>query len=344
MRIFVSEFLTCGACAEEDLPESLLREGQCMLQCILEDCLRIPDCHVVTTWDHRLDQQKLPNDPNLELITSFTQNEEEHHFKRLTTACDLTYVIAPEFENILAERRMFVDECGGRFAGPSLATIELGSDKLRFAEYVRSNALRTIQTELVPLEESSLPFPYPVVVKPRDGAGSQNTFLLHSDEEWKHVAEAIADPSQTGEMICQPFERGTPISIGIIADNNNQPDILPVVHQRISEDGRFQYLGGLLPMNLSEQMTRKLQEHLQQFVALLPEWHGYMSIDIILPENENEPPIFVELNPRLSTSFIGYRQLTSQNLTERILFPRQDFEPLQWGQQQIHFLPDGQIQ
>ena len=59
MRIFVSEFVTCGAWPDELPRGSLLREGRSMLAAILADCARIPHCEAVTTWDRRLGPPKI---------------------------------------------------------------------------------------------------------------------------------------------------------------------------------------------------------------------------------------------------------------------------------------------
>ena len=53
-RIFISEYLTSGACDDELFASSLLLEGVTMLQAVLDDCSQISNCEIVTTIDHRI--------------------------------------------------------------------------------------------------------------------------------------------------------------------------------------------------------------------------------------------------------------------------------------------------
>ena len=47
---------------------------------------------------------------------------------------------------------------------------------------------------------------------------------------------------------------------------------------------------------------------------------GHFGIDVIVPDDGSEP-VVVEINPRLTTSYLGYRELMTENVAERILFP-----------------------
>ena len=47
--------------------------------------------------------------------------------------------------------------------------------------------------------------------------------------------------------------------------------------------------------------------------------------------------LLVEINPRLTTSYIGYRKLTNENLMEHILFPERFPKPILWKDQTVQF-------
>jgi hypothetical protein len=51
--------------------------------------------------------------------------------------------------------------------------------------------------------------------------------------------------------------------------------------------------------------------------------------------------LIVELNPRLTTSYIGYRQLCEDNLMERLLFPDRCGQPLCWRTGSVAFDANG---
>ena len=85
---------------------------------------------------------------------------------------------------------------------------------------------------------------YPVVCKPRSGAGSQATFLARDAAE---LSTPVAETEWPGERIVQPFVSGLPVSTALIVGKTNTIALLPAA-QVLSKDGRFQYHGGVVPL------------------------------------------------------------------------------------------------
>src|SRR5262249_60505028 len=106
---------------------------------------------------------------------------EETAVRDLAAAADGSLVIAPEFDDILRGRCRWVEEAGGRLLGPSSEAVALTADKLRLGEHLLGHAAPTPPCRLVAPGPS--PAGFPLVCKPRHGAGSQATFLVHSDAE-----------------------------------------------------------------------------------------------------------------------------------------------------------------
>jgi len=69
---------------------------------------------------------------------------------------------------------------------------------------------------------------------------------------------------------------------------------------------------------------------------------GYIGFDLILPPNAPQP-LIVEANPRLTTSYLGYRALAEENLAARILQPARADNPIAWKAETIVFKPDGRL-
>ena len=61
----------------------------------------------------------------------------------------------------------------------------------------------------------------------------------------------------------------------------------------------------------------------------IPDLWGYVGVDFV---DTDEGPVVLEINPRLTTSYLGYRALTQDNLAERILVPagRRKHKPIDW--------------
>jgi predicted ATP-grasp superfamily ATP-dependent carboligase len=56
---------------------------------------------------------------------------------------------------------------------------------------------------------------------------------------------------------------------------------------------------------------------------------------MILPDDSPQQPVVVEINPRLTTSYIGYRQLTGINLLERMLSKNIFTVPIPWDNHEV---------
>ena len=207
MRIFVYEYL-CGGAAP-DLSPSLRTEGRAMLSAVLEDLCRVPGVEVVTRLDPAL-ADALPRPKNLTIHLAQAGAEEED-LRRLARTSDYTLLIAPEFQDLLGERCQWVEEAGGRLLGPSSEAVRLTADKLRLAHDLRTRGVPTPET--VPWSPDAAALGFPLVVKPRDGAGSQATFLVQDEEELRECPQQAAAEGWRGELIVQPFVPGKSASI-----------------------------------------------------------------------------------------------------------------------------------
>ena len=70
---------------------------------------------------------------------------------------------------------------------------------------------------------------------------------------------------------------------------------------------------------------------------------GYVGFDLLFPHDEPKSMRIVEINPRLTTSYLGYRVLCKENIMERVLFPENFHEPMRWADRAARFTPDGQV-
>ena len=74
----------------------------------------------------------------------------------------------------------------------------------------------------------------------------------------------------------------------------------------MSDDGRFVYLGGSLP--LPHALASRATRLAQQAVAALPDPLGYVGVDLVLgADADGADDYVIEINPRLTTSYIGLR-------------------------------------
>ncbi len=214
----------------------------------------------------------------------------------LLPKCEAVLLIAPESNDTLAHLADTVVSAGVRLLGPSQDAIRLCADKLTLASHWRQHGVPTPTTTLATV----MPTEFPVVVKPRDGAGSCNTVLCSNVEEYR-----IASIPNT---IVQRYHAGIAASVAFI-----NGEALPPCRQLQSTDGHFQYLGGECP--LRSDLAARATRIAKLAVACVPGLAGYYGVDVVLGEID----LAIEINPRLTSSYIGLRRIVPMNLAGLML-------------------------
>jgi len=333
MRFFVCEY-TC-ATATAASAESLRTEGWAMLSAVLEDFGRLPGAEVVTL----LREPGQPVPPGIEVRR--TGAAEEPHFRELAGAADYSLVIAPEFDDLLAARCRWVEEAGGRLLGPSSSAVAITADKFTLAALLAQQGVPTPPCVLLPA--GALPFRFPLVCKPRHGAGSQATFLLRDAGDLSRCVAQAAAKGQTGDAVLQPFVPGQPASVAFLLGPSACLPLLPAT-QVLSQDGRFHYQGGEAP--LPPGPARRAVNLGRRAVAVVPGLRGCVGVDLILGEaDDGSRDQVVEINPRLTTSYVGLRALAVPNLAELMcrVVAGADVAEVAWRPGAVRFRASGEV-
>ena len=279
-----------------------------MLLAGVADFAAVPQNTVVSTWDRRLGRFPLSN---IDVIQVDSAADEADAFKRLTRAADGTLVIAPETDGILHERLRMIDESSGTSLGVNHRAVEIAADKLETFHVLNQHGVRTPETQLLNSDDH-VPLRFPVVIKPRDGAGTEKTFIVRDANTYEWVrCEAVSD----SDFVMQSWHDGQSCSVALIG-SPTQYEWLPITWHSYSEDelGRIRFLGG----EVTSKHRPDLQKVCQAAADAIGWTGGYMGFDCILPADGNEP-VIIEINPRLTTSYVGYRALTQENLALRML-------------------------
>ncbi|MCE9546770.1 MAG: ATP-grasp domain-containing protein [Planctomycetia bacterium] len=312
MKLFLYEHITggglLGADFAEPLPPSLLAEGRAMIEAVAADFSNIPGAEVTLLAEPRAGISA----PGCRVIEVRDVAEAESAFDRLAGESDWTLVIAPELEGALLDRCRRVEQCGSRLLGPGPKLVELASDKHAMAEHL-AKQLAGHATEGIALEPGQrLPvvFPYPAVLKPRDGAGSQDVRLVPTADD------AAGWPPVKFPARLERFRAGIAASVAVLCGPAGI-HALPPCRQHLSDDGQFRYLGGSLPLEpgLSERATYLALAAVQT----LPSPQGYIGVDLVLGQVGHEDDVVIEINPRLTTSYVGLRAASIGNLAEAML-------------------------
>ena len=343
MNVFVSEYLTSGALSGQPLPESLFIEGRAMLSAIVEDLLRIPDCQVSTTLDRRLNND-FPIQTALQTRWIESAAEETQAFEELISTTDATLVIAPETDGALAGRVERVRNLSGTSLNCLPDAIRLCGDKLNLFQHFLDHDVPTIATFPKPatFERCRELVGAACVMKPRDGAGSWLTFAMSDcrPTAWREAEHAFRLAGALDRALVQPWIKGRALSVGCLCDDMGAIEILPVAEQQLT-DGTFQYLGGCIPADIPSHGIDAIHEVVRAACHCIEGLRGYIGIDILAPDENPGAPLIVEINPRLTTSYVGYRQLCRDNIAQRLLpcASGSRSNPLDWNAGSIEFRP-----
>jgi tyramine---L-glutamate ligase len=310
MHIFLYEWITGGGLVEEPspLPESLLIEGQAMLSALAADFAALPDTTVSALRDARLDSMSLRR---CEVVDVHSREHHLEEFSRLSQQADHTLVIAPEFDNILADTVNLARETGARLLAASDEFIAIAANKQSTAERLAAAGVPVPEAILLAADAERLPFDfqYPGVLKPLDGAGSQHTFLVTSrfDEP----------PPYPWPRRLERFVPGSPASVAFLCGPEHRVP-LPACRQNLTDDGRLGYLGGSLLWETD--LAQRAAKLAGRALATMPPALGYVGVDLVLGAAEDgSQDVVIEVNPRLTTSYVGLRAMTHDNLAAAML-------------------------
>jgi tyramine---L-glutamate ligase len=334
MHIFVYEWATGGGLVDEQapVPASLLREGAAMIGAVAADLMRIPSCRVTALRDPRVLQLVLPGCDVVDVLSRTSHREE---FERLSGTANATILIAPEFDDILLKAAKLAVYSGGRLLSPSPEFIRIAADKQQTCEILAAAQVPVpVGRALEP--EDALPdvFPYPAVLKPANGAGSQDTFMVTGPYD--------TPPAYAWRRRLEQFVPGMAASAALLCGPGGKVSLAPC-KQRISEDGRFRYLGGELP--LTPGLAERAQSLAGRALAAMPPAIGYIGVDLVLGrEPDGSADVIIEINPRFTTSYVGLRAAAKTNLAEAMCRAAEgDTRPIEFASQSIEFDASGNV-
>jgi predicted ATP-grasp superfamily ATP-dependent carboligase len=322
--VFVYEYFCARGPGRDnsDPAHSLYREGQAMRNAVAEDFRRVAGVDVVG-----LDRHISEN------------GDHDNEIFRIAGRCDWTLVIAPETGGLLERFSSAVERSTGQLLGSrSHTAVRLCSDKLDLHRHWSSHRVPT------PVTKSAVDWPQdrvPAVIKPRDGAGSMATWLCERADDFAAMLHVIRAGYQ-GELIAQDYVPGRAVSVAFLIGPAQTAPLLPAL-QLLSADGQFHYQGGELP--IPPDLAGRAVSLGRRAIDCVPGLLGYAGVDLVLGgAADGSEDYAIEINPRLTTSYVGLRRLAKFNLAEAMLrvVNGEPIEPL-WKAGRVRFTPDGVV-
>ncbi len=285
------EHITGGGFIDAPLPASLRAEGELMLRALVADLAAIARVRVVVMCDQRIDLADLPAKRRVVRDRA----EWRTAFGALLAASDALWPIAPETDGELERLSRAALDAGRSLLNSRPEAVRVAASKRATAQALAAAGVPVIPTYAQGGAPPGAPGQW--VTKPDDGCGCKEARRWDDLEAAARWIGAQAAPSR---YVLQPYVPGAAASLCVLA-RDGATRVLSVNRQRIAvRDGRFAFLGAVVG-ELADDDGRyaRLAERVARAIPGL--W-GYFGVDLVLGA---DGPIVVEVNPRLTTSYVG---------------------------------------
>jgi len=286
----------------QPLPRSLAREGEMMIHAVVNDFRLVPGCSVFVLRDKRFDH-------DVAGVSTVIVEPGEHYrdkLNELAPKLDALLIIAPENDDILFSLSKWCSSQPFKLFNCKPETIKLTSNKYATYRYLQTHGIPQILTCLagaaVQLQGEQF------VMKPIDGVGCTEVSLLNGRPE---LEKAAVRPDRD-RYVFQPYIRGVHASLSLLC-LQGACLVLSCNEQFIREaDSRLQWL----KCNVNAFAREKFMSFSDRLAQALPGLRGYVGVDIVITEKQI---LLTEVNPRLTTSYVGLGAALGVNPAELIL-------------------------
>lgn len=324
MRIGVIEAVV-GGWLGADPPLSLLREGSAMLRAVLQDVLQVPDVWVDTpcgtNWLTAPElAQQFSTASRLQIERLIGQGDD--WLEQQAPTWDAAFIIAPESDGLLQRLVSMVREANVPLVlNADESAIEICTSKSSTARWLAGRGISAIETHAVDWDWDAatvvtLLGEHGVVLKPDDGAGSWLVQRVRTLAEWQQAQAEFASAGLLERSVWQRYVAGRALSVASVRRPDGSTWPAPVAEQRLGGPSGFEYLGGSVPARIAPAIEARVREVAQQALEAVPGLTGFAGVDLILPDSADSEagPIVVEINPRLTTSYAGWRGLLTESV------------------------------
>lgn len=267
-----------------------------MRDAVLHDFLALNDVEISLTYDARLPR---PPVDNAKSITP--QDDVWSVWESCMQRADAVLLIAPETGGILTQLTLMAERLNKQVLGCHSSAVRITTDKYLTYQQLQQHGIPTITTYLLsdwPENEQGT-----WVAKPIDGAGCGDTALFDDAGQllaWMRGRE--------NTHIIQPLQRGEAASFSMLC-KDGRAYLLTCNRQKIVMDnGVIQYQGGAINALISHRIA--FEAIAQRIAGAFPGLAGYVGVDLIV---DDEDWYVVEINPRLTTSYVALYQACGVN-------------------------------
>ena len=321
LKILVYEYVSGGGLAGKPLNPSILCEGFGMLKTLSAD-FQAAGHSVTVSLDSRISQFQ-PLLKADQIVTTYTLDQSNADIKKIVNSVDAACIIAPESKGIL-ESIVGKMEGNTQLLNSPPQTIATVSSKDTLLEDARKIGLITPQSITLSTSDKvsdtvqriAEEIGFPAIIKPLNDAGMTGLSVVKRKTEIPSAIKKVNQESESNQFMAQELVEGVPASVSLIS-TGKQATAISLNRQNItlsSSEASSTYDGGEVPLQSS--LKKEAVSAAKQLVESFEYLRGYIGVDFILTE---EDPVVIEVNPRLTTSYIGLREVIKINPAQAIL-------------------------
>ena len=285
---------------------SFYNEAINIFQAIINSSLKAKDIELYS-WVNKSFKNSFENINNAAINISFSLDnfnnlKDYYKFLKNLKLAEIDYflVIAPETNNILYKISKILEKKKIKNLGSSSKCIKKAANKWLLYQNFAGSKIALPETELINnqlIRENKINRNiFPAVIKEFYGAGSE-LIIINNYQALKKL-----NLNQNKNYLIQKIIKGTAGSISALA--NQEKTLLLTLNKQIINSQNFKYQGGII--NYPFKNLNKLTEILNKIKEKYPGLKGYYGVDFICKNNNY---YLLEINPRITSSFIGLAEL-----------------------------------
>ncbi len=322
MNILLYEHVSSGGYAGEPIPGTLLCEGYSMLRALTEDFNEAGN-EVTVLLDQRIAAFHPPLKTR-QIVQIAASGEADPSMEKVAENADAVYVIAPEANHVLQSIVECIESTGTLSLNSEATGIEQAANKANLENHAKRLNLHFPKTETFKTSDSSQEIAkkvnselsFPAVVKPTFGAGCGGLSVVKNENDVLEAIAKITRETAGDQVTAQELVMGVPVSVSLLCTETRVfPVTLNLQDVKLAApEGVSSYEGGMVPFEheLRDEVFSAAKKLVLSFAGL----RGYVGVDFILSDGR---AFIMEINPRLTTSYVGVRKVANFNLATAIL-------------------------
>jgi predicted ATP-grasp superfamily ATP-dependent carboligase len=322
LKLLVYEHVSGGGFADKPIPAGVLSEGFGMLRTLIAD-FEAAGHSVTTTLDSRIARLNPPIDADC-VVPVFSAQEAQANIRKISEQADAAYVVAPETDGVLRSLVEVLEQTGVASLNCPASAIEKVSDKAAFYAAMRKLGLPLPETRMFSVADDlkeirktvrdSLNFP--MIFKPLNGVSCCGLSVVTNEDQVAGAVSKIKSESSSKHFLVQELIKGDAASVSLISTGGdaatislNRQDVTMETPEACSR-----YSGGAVPFD--HPLKSEAFAVAEKIAKSFPDLRGYVGVDFVLTKDE---AVAIEVNPRLTTSYVGLSGVANFNLAQAII-------------------------